>query len=895
MASVSVPSPLPLGSQSPLSNHLDPTTSPSADYPAYNSPRESLPPFQFGTTSSIPTGADVSGPAASAPKMPPPGFQHARQASRSRRAPPLPDFSFNPGAELKPDPTPSPTHPILEEMASNLDSAKSAKPAALPPFSFNPGSSSSMKSPLSSSPTKTGFGEMRAGGHRRRGSEFVGSEATPMTSPSSFSTSPAKSEIGGPTAALTSHLGPPPGKRHSHRRSEAVSISDVEKSNIIKESALSKHRAGSAPSTPADSKQFFEDDSPPPSATSFTGFTGKSPPSSPNRRQSAHGTPRPRVGFSETVDLIPRPLSLISSETEDSASTIRHGHSLTGSINSLSAISPPAKSRSSWSLSAEESSPRPRPRTADGTSPSRATGPDTDVFEGVVPGHRRVATSTSENLLSSRSESSPAKKKHFWSGSISPEEVSPKTTPAREITDPLVASTTPWTIEAASDPPRPRTSPERKVSIKKRKVKTLTTGIFSRKAKARCGKAKGRRTPTPPLTRSTPDPVFDDDNTVIIRESPPRSTKTPTAPSLETSPFPPTTASSAQDWPDVSSPVIDLDAALGPFGSEEKIPQTGFAAARARLHSGGIRSATDAFGNVHRRTESAPHLPPPNRTVLAMHRYGSNSSMGVDETLDEEEEDDYLASKALKKPSPIKTGATDDSLRVKVSDADERSPTSPTDSVQGSGRMAFAEGNFDPKDPASRTSDSTVTASDFSDPMGGHPPSLPVDYAYQSSPISYASSGDFQSAPNSAISFADTDSAYDAQARQSHLRAETHHGSRRISTEDVPSLSDSVSTATGVHPRVSGSVHTRSSMEQQAPRSFSESAPAALSAARASKRASLASLSRLIPGSSHGEKSKLRFGESATDLDQHRLPAAKKSNRISRMIHFWRPKEKDAK
>ena len=885
-ASAPVPAPLPLGSQSPLANHYDQIDPPPFDYQEKSSDRENLPPFQFPAVQTMP-----SSPTAAAPMMPPPGFQHGRQASRSRRAPSLPEFSFNPGANLKPDPSPSPTHPILEEMASNFDSAKSAKAVTLPAFSFNPGANTVLKSQASSSPTKSSFGEMRAGGHRRRGSEFVG-EGTPITSPSSFSTSPAKGEGGASIGPPISSLGPPSSKRHSHRRSEAVSISDVEKSNIIKESAILKHRAGSAPSTPADAKQFFDDeDSPPRSAASSGGFLGKSPPISPSRRQNVQGTPRPRVGFSETVDLIPRPLSLISSETEDSASTIRYSHSLTNSINSLGGISSPSKSRSSLSLSAGENSPRTRPKTADAASPSWTEGHKKDSFEDALSSHRCSVASMLDTATGPSNEASPSKQKRFWSGNNSPEEVSPKTTPAHELADPIFESTPSWTIDAASDPPRPRTSPERQASIKKRKVRSLTTGIFSRKAKTRSPKTKGRRTPTPPLplSRSVPDAIFDEDNTVVIRESPPRLNSRPSAPALLTSNIAPLTISSRQDEVDIASPVIDLDAALGPFGSEEMIPQTGFAAARARLHSGGIRSTTDAFGNLHRRAESAPHLPPPNKTILAMHRYGSNSSMGVDEVFDEEEEDDYLAGKTPKRPAPIRTDSRSESPRIRISDASEHSPT---DSSEESEQFGFPETESELKAPVTRTSDSTVTESDFVEPLAIRPVSVPIDFAYQSSPISYASSGDFQSAPNSAISFADTDSGYDSHIRQSRLRTDVHPSSRRLSTEDVPSLSDSVSTATGVHPRVSGSVHTRSSTEQPTKRSFSESAPVALSSARASKRASLASLSRLIPGSSHGEKSKLRFGESATDLDQQRLPAAKKSNRISRMMHFWRPKNK---
>jgi hypothetical protein len=811
----------------------------------------------------------------------------------------------------------SPTHPILEEMAQNR-SRRISRPAALPSFSFNPGENDAQTTP---SPTKSSFNpepptSARSVGHRRGASEFIGAiEGAQVSSTPPLSTSPHKSALGPPVTGY----GPPRGS-HQHRRSQAVSISEIETSELIKANAIAKHRAGSAPSTPTDipANDHFSR-----ASQSISSLYGRTPPTSPRRRASATGN-RPRVGFADTVDVIPRPLSMISSETEGSTSTLRGNHSLTGSITSVA--SPAARSTPSPNF--EDASPGPRPKTADAASPSSQTQlPFEEFLDKCSLPKRPLSASDSPSFFSS--SGSPANKKRFWFASGSNEtspKTTPKQTPTAEKPDPMIPSPNFIPIsQTASPQTRQKTSPERKASIKKRKVRTIAGAIFSRKARSRAAQ-RGRRTPTPPLSRRSytgdlADAVFDDDNTVVIRSSPSPVQNRERGPPLNTGlrahSSPPIYDHDTEDR--VTSPVIDLDAALGPFGSEERLPQSGFAAARTRMHSSMGRGVTDAFGAVHRRAESAPQMPPVNRSSFGMHRLGSNTNIAED-VFDEEEEDDYLAgkNKPRAESDPTQAAATTETESgretVEARRLSEGSPTRTriltglaisTDVSHPALPIEIVDDEEDLTQEAARSSDSTLEAPTMQDSELKQPSSSPMSFAYPAPQTSYASSGEGRSAPNSAISSPDADHiAFDSFPRFSrHFGEPSPDIGLRSSTEDVPSLCDSVST--GNPPRFSTGAGTQSSADQDhRPSSF-----AAPSTSRSSKpqqawkRASLASLNRLIPGSSHGEKSRLRFEESAGHEHRHGLEheqeseekARKKGNRISRLMNFWRSKEKDSK
>ena len=815
---------------------------------------------------------------------------------KTAKAAPLPNFTFNPGASLPPEPerSPSPIHPVLQEMALNQQRvSRSARPAPLPAFAFAPHTSSGQPSP---SPTRSTFPDMpnSAGsgmGHRRGNSEFVGGA---IGGPQLVSTSPEKPEYRPPPLS-----GPPRGG-HTHRRSQAVSISDIETSDLIKTAALSKARAGSTPTTPSEVAQQFSFPKPSPPSQSSTPGGSRSPPSSPRRRDSMPGA-RPRVGFADRVEMIPRPLSLISSETEGSCSTVR-GHSVSGSINSI-ATSPTPRTVSNVSspVNVEIEVPPARPRTADPTTLLFSGSERAEKAMSMVTLPKRPLSASGSPAVT-LSGSPPTKKKHFWS-SNSPN-MSPTPTPKVEGSDPL-AALTPLVLSPAPQPPRPKTSPERTGSVKKRKYHTWTSGIFSKKTGKRSAKPKSKRTPTPPaLTRRASDKIneiFDADDTIVIREPSPvvqRSRPRPKSavPSVPSYPSPEVTN-------DVTSPVLDLDAALSPFGDDapnQGTPTRTQAARIAKLHSAERRGNVDAFGSFHKRSESAPSMQPVNRASFNIQRLGSNPSLN--EVFDEEEEDNFLAYQTANSSDAGSSRKPSNPTDVSMLNVEERrdsslSPrTRPIDGLGLSVRGNSSDGVVivDPEDDVTQTehrsSKSTIEAPIFDD-FSKRPASSPMAFAYPAPQSHYASSTEGRTTCTSAsmISSPDPDHvSFDNFPRTNRFLTEPSPDFvLRNSNEDLPSLSDSISS--GAVPRISSSANTRSSVEHRAQ---SVCVPATPRSSNPTwKRASLASLNRLIPGSANG--SKLKF-ETVPDVGSTDEKAKKKTNRISRLMHFWRSKEKES-
>jgi hypothetical protein len=107
----------------------------------------------------------------------------------------------------------------------------------------------------------------------------------------------------------------------------------------------------------------------------------------------------------------------------------------------------------------------------------------------------------------------------------------------------------------------------------------------------------------------------------------------------------------------------------------------------------------------------------------------------------------------------------------------------------------------------------------------------------------------------------------------------------RISVDDIPSLTSSISTMT----RESGMA---ANGPPQPPPTLRPQRPvSASSSAFGRRRSSLASLSRLI-SSSHGERSKLSV-ELSLDDDPQKKPKSK-TRRLSRLVQFWKAKDIEA-
>ncbi|KAI9697765.1 MAG: hypothetical protein M1836_004441 [Candelina mexicana] len=600
------------------------------------------PPFVFPMRSSNSSPPTTSVPGWNAPARPYPslgtkdGSVTKRTSRRSVNT--LPKFDFHPANTHEPDTSRSPPHMPSPTTISGSGSAPMTIPS-------------------------------RSSGHRRGGSEFIGGDGTDGPA-ALISTSPTKSE----SAPPSTRLGPPAGRRgHAHRRSGAISCHDL--STIVKPIDPSSFtRGGSAPTTPLDIDSHrafppFDDAEVHQQSSIAANISPDTSPDSMDTPTSRRNTRqlRARVGFSDKIEFIERPLSTISSETSSSMTTIRCGHSLSGSISSVasaSTASPPSTKSGRLSLSTtfeNETSPT-RPSTAGAVmagSERRGinNGNDGDPLKRPMSAGGSSSTSTSTDALFSLI--SPPRKKHLFD----PESYHVLSHHANWTIDKPGPSAETTAFPFVENHPSPRvksmfeapiSSPSFKTAKKQKNVKTWAGSILSRKSRLRAIKQKthGRRTPTPPLrsytapnhsSRSSFD--FGADFTCSI-------TKTPTA-NLNQTDFGLTPASLnrqrtlTDEDPAIMSSLIDLDAALGPFNTPSPGLDidsgfgTGFATSKRRMHSSGTTGGFMGPGmHYHRRTESAPEMAAFDRGSPSLHRLGSNSTMAdVFEEEEGEEED----------------------------------------------------------------------------------------------------------------------------------------------------------------------------------------------------------------------------------------------------------------
>ena len=285
---------------------------------------------------------------------------------------PNPSFSFPmqpkgpSSSNLQTGPAPSRRRPMSMHLGvpgaqpGSTGGAHRRTTSALPSFSFNADNTSGLQETPSepmvdvASPALT-----PRRGHRRGGSEFVGGDSR-LGLTNALSTSPTRTTAAEPATLEPSNALPvpgPSGKRgHAHRRSAALSSHDV-LSIMLPTEETPPRMSTSLPNTPlghpGESSTPVLDRS-----VSFSNAEFGSRDSSPSRPGS-----RPRVGFSENVEIIPRPLSTISSEGSFSMS---RNHSVNNSITSVISMGSPPPRISRRSLSAGnmnsiiEQSPRKR-------------------------------------------------------------------------------------------------------------------------------------------------------------------------------------------------------------------------------------------------------------------------------------------------------------------------------------------------------------------------------------------------------------------------------------------------------------------------------------------------------------------------------------------------------
>ncbi|PHH68364.1 hypothetical protein CDD80_7581 [Ophiocordyceps camponoti-rufipedis] len=912
---------LPRGSDADVVRRSSPTP---PDVPPPN------PPFVFparlasqSSTSSLYARTRASRPSSTAESDPPssPSRENADRPPRKGLA--LPAFSFNPGASLGQD----------SESSAFLS----------PPIS--PASLSPTLAPSPLRPTRHG--------HRRGGSEFIGGSVRDGNSIALLSTSPTKSDSGFASASALA----PPSRRHRRGLSGAVSAHDL--SQLSRPPTHVMPRGSSAPNSPTyftlvrdipfpapegdlgtpetlhlcrDAKGLSDDTMESARPTTPVANASDAEPSSP--RQARLG--RTRVGFSDKLEFIPRPLSLVSSDTSSTA-TARPGHSVSGSISSVvSIVSPSGRENPNvLSKSPVREPDGSRPSTAGAVLEGLANSPPSCLATNASP-RRRNSTPTLltviegtqapvqaskapkrwsffgfESSFITSSPAGPAKSRPSSSSSSS--ESAPRLVSASSSSDHESDST-----ETGKEADVSGRQPANKRSRKKR-VKGWAGSILPRKS-------KGHKKHQPPTglqpSRTLPAPV--DHLEDIDQDTDDSETPGPNSPTFQFNLVEPTPT--AQDFPadrrpsrdDALYPMIDLDAALGPFNTPLPLNPEWEAAQRAagykgkrRMHSAqGMKNFSGPGMHYHRRAESAPDLPPFDFGSSGVHRFNSNSTMA--DVFEEDEDEEGIVS-AKDQAAKRETGQ----LAV---------PRGSDVAVPPNSAALVAapplDTSVDEVEPEKKTLSSFSRAPCPQGPM--------LQEAAEESPsIIFCSANALFSGPDSPKRLPTTPEVSPAEMHTAPLspRSTTHtsssHASPRSPTStDTPRLSAAPSSTTdknslqsllmgepGPEVRISAdydmrslassnSTMTRDSTfgpsQRTSQPSFREQRPVSVSsAAFGRRRSSLVSLSRLI-SSAHGERSKLSMEvtlDNESEAKRSKSVGTKTKERLGRMIQFWKPKD----
>lgn len=878
-----------------------------------------------------------------------------------------------------PAPLPNPpfVFPARDPVAADSQSEMSEgrAPPALPAFSFNPGSSQSLQPTPAHNP--------RAGGHRRRPSEFVGGDQL-VTPPAGDGDK--REEPSSPTQP-SAPSGPPPGRgpgrrNHAHRRSAAVSGVDL---NAINKALGTNLTAGSAPCTPGD-RNFdtgHEDISRPLSYSA--GSLGRpTPPASPQFAPVPPVPPVPPIPAAIYVQPAPshddeeigRPVSAVSAtsnETWENNTTVRFEQPENP---------PPVQLRSTQNRSS-----KPRPKTADASLAfdliQSQNVPDVPaVKRSKSTGHSRSRKSMSTGNLEAMLANNGTDDAH-----------------STDTSRPSYSDDGSESCDSEHDGdgtcPKKSRSKSKKKRVRSWAGAILTRGKGKRHIKTEPEEKKRPPALTPPtLTRtnsevgSVLDVDFDNDDVVVLRtptntegtfaaaesarEEPPTLAPAPApVPSLETSWKPRSFYEQTAQDDMLSSPIIDLDAALGPFNTPDMRPMNGapskFSVATQRMYSGGRRGEfVGPEMRYHRRTESAPVMQPFDRSSLGPIRLGGNTTETQD-VFYEEEEDAFLAASQSPRgratpvqsgratpaqsgratpaeitvPAPalseedrvsVKSDASADTVgtagtarTAKTADTLTRAPeaSSPMSSPEQAGLGIRANDKVSSRreahpvdrhlaDPMHDTGNPfagqprnpiEILKSQERIPRPRVPPSpdvspgfLAVDKRPATSPhelppsippfsLSAGVSPSDSSFPSPDVSRSFNDRTFSSHSYH-HLPSEYPYAS----VEDVPSLTSSASTMTNTMNRFSSSFFPRARLSTDRAASFSAAVNRRTSQANASKRSSLASLSKLV-GGPHSERSKLHQEEKPPgDAPDH---SKKKGRRLSRLMHFWKVRDKE--
>ena len=839
------------------------------------------------------------------------------------------------------------------------------RPTALPAFSFNPGaalppdphSSMLLSPPITPNTPRTITSPSRPGGHghRRGGSEFVGGSIRDGSSIAVMSTSPTKSESG-----FASPTFQPPRRGHRRGVSGAISTNDLPIILPPPDTMPPFVKCGSAPTSPtgyethANASAFIMDDITKPAEPTLAREACEpsekaqvdaipEPDKSPKVQQRS-GT-RARVGFSDTLEFIPRPLSLVSSDAS-STMTMRPGHAVSGSLSSIvPAASPTGRD-----------SPPPMTR-----SPSRDTSDSRPSTAGAILERTQSSTTKSLDKSPRRRNSIPAlmnvaddgpqscdplasaKASKRWSffsfealaGSGSPTKRRPTSSCSSDSTQRAASagSMSDHSSESQSESvgeaaPKPKKSGKKdKKKKKKRKMKGWAGSILPRKAKSH-----GKRAKAPVVRPATPPApvVSSDDEDEVVEDVNSEDLVTPSVVNVTEAPALPKPDASKRVAEDSSYQMIDLDAALGPFNTPLPHNPEWEAAQRAagnvgkrRLHSAqGMKGFTGPGMHYHRRAESAPDLPPfdPGRSPL--HPFGSSSTM--DDVFEEEEEDEDknnqaksdTAKKQAESSSESDSDATPPARPVKESRPQSHDKATQTVRRSSSG-LSDQSSTHSVRAERSRTSlhedviieePSSASFRNLNFYHGGQSSSSSLSTSPKRLPSKDLSPVDINPLylPNPSVTPMSSSSINHASPYPSP-RSPISVDAQRISTApssvaDENNFQSLLMGEPGPEVRISAdydipsltsstSATTRESFlphPRIPPLMSREQRPVSVSSAFGRRRSSLVSLSRLI-SSSHGERSKLSMEvrlDNETDAKKHK---GTKSKRLGRMMQFWKP------
>ncbi|KAI2629034.1 hypothetical protein GGS21DRAFT_527173 [Xylaria nigripes] len=918
--------------------------------PHINLPPPPNPPFTFpahpssSTTSSL--SRTVSRRHQSAIDIPKIGLDVEHKDSR-RPSDAFLDFRFNPAYSLGPE-----------------NSSHQSKPF-LPNFSFKPAetpaSDSCLLSPSFTPPSPRTNPNSNHLGHRRGGSEFVGGKLKSGERITVMNISPIKSESSfGPP--LFPSGGPNNHQRgHSHRRSSAISSHDL---SLILQGPGSNSTMGSSASTgPAGvhgqhvpvvkNEKLVEA-----TATSVNGIAigkGKEPqfpekPSQSSPELSPKPPTRARVGFSDTLEFIPRPLSLISTDT---ASTVRPGHSVSGSMSSITSATNSTNldrdSRAVLTSPISHTRSNSRPSTA-GAVLERTSSIHVAAEDGSLPKRRNsipILNEIAQGDLPTSTVSTPSKPKRWSFFGLDSFAMSGPPTEA-ELASSASSETNQrsWTniVASPSDDVKRQDSGINQGSVahgkkrdkkRKKKVKLWADSLLTRKSKSRTQKSKARhRSQTPPAPRLTEnegmDYMFSGDANRSSETAFESKSLEPILPSSGTSKHHRTSVEDEMPYP-----MIDLDAALGPFNTPTRDPQWDEAQRpgvppKRQLHSAaGMRGFSGPGMHYHRRTESAPEMPPFN-----VRRFSTSLAMADVFEEDEEYDDGDQTGESATEDS------TSESQDTNTGDEDERDLSDAASTPTQDHRIEMMNLTAEIPMPPSMKGDESVSNSDLSDSgmlQNDHrsqsrcngiiaeeqasfltareetmftTPLGPFDYAASSNhrdsnqtepkppdatsimlsgstampnspyPTSHPSSIPTPHSPSCDAHRISTaaSSTTDVNNFESLLMGEPGPEVVRLSFE-VPSLTSTNSVATRENSFAPGCP----------PSNFYEQRPASYtSPVFGRRRSSLVSLSRLI-SSAHGERSKLSM-EVPCDSEEDKKSRPSRSKRLTRLMRFWKPK-----